>query len=158
MKKGEIALIITVILLCLIILFSFILLSGRKPTPKSTLPPIQIFTQSPKPSNFPSASFSTSKEYVKEKISQGNYLEAREEYLKSHPWALKMPLKSDNYFITFNPETETFEVELYFQVNTNILSETQLTQAKQDALQAMREVGIDIDKQKINYTDIAKKQ
>lgn len=153
MKKTEIILIAVVVILFLTVISSAILLRERKPTTVSP-PPIQVFSPSPKPPSSPSIS----ENLEEERIKQENYAKAREEFFQTHPWALKIPLKSDNYFISYNPETDTLLVELYYLSEEEFSKEQQLAQARQDALQAMTEAGIDTSKQKIDYLELVKKQ
>ena len=153
MKKLEVILTVTVVLLALIVVSSVIFFSGKKPEIKPTSPPIQIFSPTPLPT--PSAVIP--QELESERIKQENYAKSSQEYLQARPWILKLPLKSANYFVSYN-SLDTFVIELYYSENSQLPKEQQLAQAKQAALDALISIGVDINQQKIEYLELSKKQ
>lgn len=152
MKKPEIILMVAVALLALIVISSVLFFSGKKPETKPTLPPIQIF--SPPPTPIPQVIIPN--ELQEEKTKQENYARTREEYLQARPWLFKLPLKSDNYFVSYNA-SDAFVIELYYLENSNLTKEQQLDLAKQAALNTLTSQGVDINKQKIEYLELLKK-
>ncbi len=153
MKKIEIILFTSVILLTLLTVFSVLFFSGQKKEIQTPPPPIPVFV--PSPSTAPYTNIP--KELEVERQKQENYAEDREAFFKSKPWFFSLPLQSTNYFVSYNPETDTLIVELYY-LNANDLDKSQqISQAKNAALNAMILAGIDINKQKIEYFELLKK-
>ncbi|TSC87838.1 MAG: hypothetical protein G01um10147_341 [Microgenomates group bacterium Gr01-1014_7] len=150
MKKAEIIITTITILLVLIVGVSIIYFGVRKPSLEPKPGPIQVFTPSPKPSIIIPQGLEG------EKLNQEEYGQTREEFIKSKPWVLKLPIKAGNYFISYNPETDTLIVELYYLTSSSIPKEQQLTQAKEESLNAMKSAGIDSNTQKIEYLELAK--
>lgn len=155
MKKVEISFLIIAVLLLLIVVLSIVLLSGRKPITET---PIQVFSPSPTQPAARPVSPSIPPQLQAEKVSQENYAKNREEFIRSKPWVLKLPLKSDNYFVSYNPEIDTVVVELYYIENINTGKNQQVADAKQAAENAMIYAGIDTNTQKIKYLEVLKKQ
>lgn len=151
MKNTKI--LIAIILLVLIGTL-LLALSAKKQEPKQSLPPIQTF--SPSPVFTPSTT--TGIDATSEKIQQENYAKARQEFFENKPWALKIPLKADNYFISYNPNTDTIVIDLYYSESSSVDKSQQLSQAKQAALNAMKAAGIDTNKQSIEYREWLKKK
>ena len=151
MKKIELILIIIVSILALIVIASVIFLPKKSIQPSPA--PIQFF--SPSPVSTPA--INTSQKMGLEKIKQENYAQAREEFIQAKPWVLKLPLKSDNYFITYDPDLDSLIVDLYY-LDSSDTKDQQLVQAKQDALSAMTTIGIDVNKQAIEYLERTKNQ
>ena len=151
MNIKTVGIIFLIIALLALMEVFFYFLSTNKGAPTQQIPPIQIFSPAPSPSSPPSAASPADLERIK----QENYAKTREDYLQSRPWLSKLPLQSDNYFVSYNA-SDVFIVELYYSENSNLTKEQQLAQAKQDALNAMGNVGIDISKQQVQYLEIAK--
>lgn len=153
MKKTDLILITVVALLTLFIGISILFFSLKKPETNTTPPPIQSFSPSPSPPRF----VNVSKELELEKQQQESYAAERENFLKTKPWILKLPFKSESYFISYNPETDSLIVELYYTENTEN-KEQQISAAKEAALNAMILASVDITKQKIEYLELMKKE
>lgn len=156
MKKIEIIIILIVSFLVVIVLGSAIFLPGSKT--EITQPPVPIQTFSPSPSPTKAPPISIPPELESEKIKQENYAKTKEEFILSKPWVLRLPLKSTNYFISYDPASDTVIAELYYLENNALTQEQQLSIARQTALNAMVLSGIDTNKQKVEYLELLKKQ
>lgn len=151
MKKIEIIFLSIAIVLAIIVISTPLFLPGQKPKP--TPLPIQTFLPSPQPSPL----ISIPAEMQAEKTAQENYAKDRYEYIQSKPWVLKIPIKSDNYFVSYDSELDILVAELYYLENTDLDKNQQLSQAKDAALSAIISIGVDPNKQKIEYLELLKK-
>lgn len=142
--------ILIVILLLAIILIGLLMLT-QNINKQNTLPPIQSFSPLPQ-ATFAPTSAPVPTELEQEKISQENYAKSRQEFLADKPWISQLPLKSGNYFISFDPENDTLFVTLYYASEGD--QQEQVTKAKDEAIKAMKSAGIDTEKQKIQYSEV----
>ncbi|MDO8639885.1 MAG: hypothetical protein Q7R53_03075 [bacterium] len=120
----------------IIVLLSFISLSQKNKTqtkPQPT-PTIIIPTQ-----------------MVEEKKLEGLYIKDRNEFLKSKPWVLKLPLKSDRYFISYDPGGNEILATIYFSVSSSIPKDQQLSEARQAVINVVKSVGVDLGVDRIVY-------
>ena len=140
MNKRILFIILGFLGISLTLLF-FVFIRGGAPAPSPTI--------SPTPSLSP--------ELETEKILQENYAQERERFFQEKPWALKLPLKSSNYFISYDPEQNEFLATIYFTTASEMPIEEQLNQSKQDALNAMRNVGIIVEQEKVIFFETEKK-
>lgn len=145
-KKSILILIIT-----LLIIFVLLYLATQKTDKKEVPLPVQYFSPVPSPTAIPKPVI-IPPEMEQEKIAQENYARSREEFLTKNPWILQLPLKSGNYFISFDPENDMLLVTLYYSSQSN--KDQQITKAKEEAIESMKKAGIDTDKQKIQYTEV----
>lgn len=126
------------------VIFITILLSGN--SPKSS----DIKTSSRPASR---SSVTVPKGLKNEQTLQENYGQIRKQYLNENPWILSMPVQSNNFFISFDSEKEEFLVSLYYYRSSNLSREEQINQAKDEALIALKSLGLESDKIKIVYTE-----
>lgn len=85
----------------------------------------------------------------KETVVQENYAKERQTFLQSHPWINSLPLKGTDYFVSYDPTKDTMLVSLFYKATGD--KNTQLAQAKANALIAMKNSGIDVETTKIEY-------
>ena len=86
-----------------------------------------------------------------EKKAQESYAKDRQEFLSAKPWILKLPLKSGDYFISYDPENDTLLITLYY--SSEQAKSQQTEQAKANALAAIKSAGIDSN-QKMEFSEI----
>lgn len=130
------------------IVFVFFVFNNKKP---SNMKPILI----PTPTIIQSViEPSFSPELQKERILEGNYAKERQEFLKDKPWFLKLPFKSDNYFIIYSPEDGNFIASIYYFSSSNVSKEQQILQAKQDVLKALNNNGVDLFKENVEFIEV----
>lgn len=130
------------------IVFVFFIFNNKKPSNIKPMP-------TPTPTTIKSViEPSFSPELQKEKILEGNYARERQEFLKDKPWFLKLPFKSDNYFIIYNSEKGNFVASIYYFSSSNVSKEHQLSQAKQDALKALNNNGVDLFKEGVEFIEV----
>lgn len=150
MTKKEKFIIVLVGLLAIMVVGSFIV-SQFTQIPNSRPQPIQVY--SPRPTSFPNSSIPD--EMQREKQAQENYAKARQDFLNEKPWISKLPLKSGDYFISYNPDEDSLLVSLYYSTSSDESKDQQIGRAKNDALLAMKNASIDTDKQIIKYIETA---
>lgn len=143
MRKRTLFIIAGFLAFTLILLFSAFLLKGSAP---SIAPPSPV---SPTPALSP--------EEQKEKEAQENYAKDRAAFLEEKPWVLKLPLKSPSYFISYDPEQDEFLATVYFSSASETPIDQQLAQSKRDAIEAIRNLGIDPSVVHIIYFETEKK-
>lgn len=146
MKK--ITLIVTVFLVLLIVISALFFFITKQSENKQTPQPAKNLKQSTLPQAI------TPQDLDAEKNKQESYAKSRQDFLTAKPWVLKLPLKADNYFVSYNPNSDALIVELYYTGSQD--KNQQLLKAKHDALNAISSVGVDINKQKIEYTELLK--
>lgn len=112
-----------------------LLLSFTAFAPKEKKQPAPLPTPTPVPKTFPTF---IPFDVLKEKEAQQNYAEAREQFLKEHPWFLKLPLEHLSYFISYDTEKDEFLATIYFYSTSEFSKEEQLEQARKNALEAIR--------------------
>lgn len=148
MKKPSTSIVIGAIsALCIITIF-FFAQKRFEQNSSSTLP-----TPSPTQAMLPTLSPYPSQ---KEKEFQQNYAEDRKNFLTKKPWILKLPLKSDNYFISYDPGPDEFLATIYYLSSSATSKEQQLEIARQDAIKAIRNLGVDTAKQRIVFFETPK--
>lgn len=151
MKKTEIILFLIVGILTMVVILSFIFFRN-KPNGTPTPQPVLLFSPSPTPGS----DLQIPPSLGQEREGQESYARAREEFLKAKPWVTKLPLKSNDYFVTYNPQTDRIIAEIYYSGVSEISVEQQLSQAKEKVRKALVNIGIDTQKQKIEYLEIAR--
>lgn len=142
MRKRTLSIIAGFFAVTVILLVSAVLLKRATP---STIPP----TLTPTPSVFP--------EEQKEKEAQENYARDRAAFFEEKPWIRKLPLKSETYFISYDPEQDELLATIYFSPASEISIEEQLAQAKADVVEATKGLGLDPAQVKIVYFETEKK-
>lgn len=125
--------IILTISLVLVIAMLFVFLIVL--TPKETRQPRTFPTPTPVPKVFPTF---IPFDVLKEKEAQQNYAAAREQFLKEHPWFIKLPLQHFSYFISYDSEKDEFLATIYFYSTSSFSKEEQLDQARKNALESIR--------------------
>jgi hypothetical protein len=145
------------LLVALVLVFIFLvltfaaILSGKKVIPQPGIAPTPTPFKKPIPSPFPSLSASEAAEFQVEL----NYALERKKVLEEKPWLLKLPLEGDEYFIVYDTEKSEFHANLYFYEATNSAEkEKQILNAKEKATQAIKNLGIDLSKEKISFDEI----
>lgn len=133
------------ILIVIISIFSNKKSSIEKVEPAPTPTPVQI--------TLPTSQIIPT-EFIEQHKSDTNFANEREKILKERPWIIKLSLKAYNYFITYNPEKEEIIITLYFYDQNE--REKQLSQAKKDALNTLREIGVNLNKEKVVFIEVAK--
>lgn len=144
--------IITITMFFLVLLLWLSLFSSQK---KSI--PLPVINSVPSPTTviYPPASVIINEEMKKEKVAEENYANDRKQFLEEKPWVLKLPLKSEQYFISYNPETDTILATIYYK--DDLLDKNQqLEIAKQNAKEAVVKIGIDLNNQKITFIETRK--
>lgn len=92
----------------------------------------------------------------KEKILEENYAKERQIFLNEKPWVLSLPLVSDNFFISYDPENSRFLVSIYYTSSDPSLKEEQLDIAKQEALEELKKINTDLNKEGILFKEVKK--
>lgn len=92
-------------------------------------------------------------EMKKEKELEGNYALERQKFLEDKPWMLKLPLKSDNYFISYDIEKEKFLITIYFYKSSEIPKNQQIIQAKKEALEALNKENVNFFKEDVEFLE-----
>lgn len=145
-KKSIFALI-----LFLLIILTILYLITRGTKEEEVIKPVQYFSPTPSATYIPTpAPIPAGLE--EEKIMQENYAKSREEFFQSKPWASKLPIKSGNYFVSFDPENDILLATLYYSSEAD--RAIQVAGARKDALAGMQKIGIDTEKQKIQFTEV----
>lgn len=146
MKKKIIFIVIIVIIILLgLILF---LIEQQKEIPRQT--PV-LPTPTPVQSNrfLPIAT----PDMKKEEELERQYGFDRKAFLDEKPWFLHLPLHSSNYFIYYNAEKDQIVADIYFYPLSSVSKGLQASYAKQDALNALSKVGVDINKEKVVFVE-----
>lgn len=146
MNKMTKFLIISLIILIFIIGTVLVFNSATKPPSPS--PSVQ---PSPRPSSLgtiPNPSISplpapTSSAEIAKYQSETDriYAEQLQKQDERYPWLEQMPLQTNNYFVAFDPSTDTFLAEIY--------NKSQKQQLQQEILQRLKSLNIDVAKYKI---------
>lgn len=158
MPKKNLLIITTIlILIAVVILF----MKSQLQKTISQPGPIPLFSPSPKSPSpaaiIPTPSIFISEELKGEKQAQEAYVQIREAFLKEKPWVSKLPLKSGNYFISYDPENDTILATVYYSPSSGEEKEKQIERAKADAISAIKGAGIDETKQPIEFIETALK-
>lgn len=95
-------------------------------------------------------------EMIKEKVLQENYAKERAALLEEKPWLLQLPLKSTNYFISYDTERNEFVASIYAYSSPSITNEEQFEKARLDVVEAIRGLKVNPDKQSIIYIETIK--
>lgn len=128
--RKKIIFFLSLILAAILLFLSFAVF-----TPKKIRQPTPFPTPTPVPKTFPTF---IPFDVLKEKEAQQNYAEAREQFLKEHPWFLKLPLQHFSYFISYDSEKDEFLATIYFYSTSGFSKEEQLDQARKNALESIR--------------------
>ena len=155
-KKQKIFIFLILILLILIILKLFI---KTKQQPKEQIkpPPLkkekELITPSKKVSPEKKESKSPMlKEEEKPEIPYDPVTEALKEALEERSWLLDLPIKEKNYIIDYLADKEKFRVLMKIDITSPLSREEQINNIKTNAPKKLKEIGIDLTKQKIYYT------
>lgn len=146
MKISKITILIASGLILLIIMAGTYLLGQNFNKPKSNPSSIPYFSPGPNTSAPYPTTNPVPKELQPEQILQENYAKDRQEFLAAKPWISKLPLKAGNYFISYDPENDTLLVTLYYSSQDE--KDKQIEQAKNNALEAIKNAGITLNQRK----------
>lgn len=138
MKRSTIFIILGFLTISLVAIVSALVLRKGTQPPESSIPTVPP-------------------ELLQEKGVQEEYAKERAKFLQEKIWLLKLPLKSNSYFISYDPEQEEFLATIYFALSSSASKESQLSQAKQDAIEAIRSLGLDPASVKIVFFETEKK-
>lgn len=145
-KKMTILVSVGIALLLLLFIYLIYLQNTSKPAEKgSALPTPTPVVVIPEPT--------LSAEMRTEKIAEEKYAIERKTALDEKPWLLKLPIRSDNYLVTYDTEKNEFIISLYVYIHSDSSSEDQIIKAKQDSSNALRELGLDPTRQRIVYME-----
>lgn len=153
MRKKDVILIGIVGVLAIVVLSSLIFI-GNQQTKQLPLP-VQIYSPSPTPTSQFQISIPT--QLQDEYIKQENYAKERQAFVNEKPWVRQLPLKSGNFFVSYDPEDDSLLVSLYYSISSNEPKNSQLERAKESALKTIKNAGIDPNKQKIQYIETSLK-
>jgi hypothetical protein len=152
--NGKILLLV-ILLLAILGILTYLQLS-RRPDTTSPLPIPKMEQSSPTPTE-PLIPFNQLTE--EQKIQSQNkadeyYQKTEDDILKKYPWFLKLPLKDTNYFVYFDPTTETFTAKLYPQKASSSSIDEQVNSMKNIVTQKIATLGSGADKYKIDWVVI----
>lgn len=145
MRRIDIILLVLALILFAVVVGSYLLI-GK--TPQTQPSPVVYFSPSPTP-----ALSLLPPDLEKERVEQENYAKARQEFINQKPWVIRLPLKTEDYFVTYDPDSDIILVKLYYSSDDVTVKQRQLTQAKNRVLRAMTEIGVDTSQQKIEYME-----
>lgn len=99
-------------------------------------------SNTPTENNNPSLSPNTTSlpETLKEKELQEAYGKERQRFLEEKLWVLELPLISNSYFISYDPELDEFLVTIYFSSIDADLKNQELSKAKREAIIAIEKL------------------
>lgn len=158
---------IVVLSLAIIALGFYILL----PKPGNPLPPLpiqQTTSSSPSPAGYhrkppvaPLPSFSPpaipyeqlTQQQKEQYQSQADayYQKTQDTILKNYPWYLKLPIEGTNYFVYFDPASETFIAKLYPQKSSTVSLDEQTNSLKKVVVAKINEFGTDAGSYKVEW-------
>lgn len=139
-------LIIILLFLILVALIGLLVFSPKKNTPN--IEPIPVYTPT-SPTPAPIIQGATSQQ--QELQAEQNYAKERQKILSERPWILKMPIKNEDYFLTYDTELDVFDVTIY--ISSQSPADDQLNRIKQRINIDLTSIGVDVNKAKINYTE-----
>lgn len=127
----------TLLLISSLLTFSLILItlvtSQKKQPPTPTIP-----SYSPPPT------LSVTPDLEATRAGQEQYASDRQNILSQKPWVTKLPIQNSQYFIFYNEVSDQIVVKLYS------------LEAKQQALDTLNNLGVDLNKQAVSYIDKSK--
>lgn len=92
--------------------------------------------------------------FLQQHRSDLQYAEERKKVLKEKPWLLKLPLQSNEYFVIYDTEKNEFIITIYYAKSASSgEKEQQITNAKKNVLQAMREIDINLNREKVVFDE-----
>ncbi len=148
--KGKI-LLIFVLILAILALGAYVYFSNL-PSPAQPTP-IQIFNR-PSSTPFTQIPFENLTQEQKKAYqdqADENYQKTEDEILRKYPWYLKLPLKDANYFVYFDPTTETFTAKLYPQRSSATSIDDQVNAMETNVIQRINELGSNSTSYKIDW-------
>lgn len=120
-------------------------LSSRKD--ETGIKPIPVFNQmSPSPTPI-----SRTLNREEQLIAEQEYAKERERILTAKPWILKMPLRNEDYWLSYDTEFDVFDALIY--VSPKFPRDEQIASKKQRIARDLSAIGVDVNKVKINYTE-----
>lgn len=138
--KKKVLFFILLILFFFCGIFLFLLENKKSPVSSPNLIPTPtVFQGEIKPTFFAPLT----EDLIREKELETNYASDRKKLLEEKPWLLSLPLRSDNYFVSYDTEKNEFVIEIYKQVN----------KAKQNALEELKKIGVDTNKEKFIFME-----
>lgn len=94
--------------------------------------------------------------FENERILEKNYVEDRIRFYQEKPWAKKLPIKTDSYFISYNPEDDSLLATVYYYSSDEKTKTEEINTSKNKALEAILDLGVNIKEIMINFTEIKK--
>lgn len=142
---GKTTIVIFLLIFLIIFLLLLILVNNRRGiTPVSQETP--VFQRTP-----PTPTDLIPRNEDEEKIVQENYAREREKFLSEKPWISKLPLRGYDYFISYDPQENSFLATIYY--SNRIPKEQQVNQTKERVGQTIKGLGVDVNQIKIIYTE-----
>lgn len=83
--------------------------------------------------------------------AEREYAKERQRILNEKPWILKMPLRNEDYFLSYDSELDVFDVTIY--ISPKYPKEEQVNRIKQRISKDLANIGVNVNKVKINYTE-----
>lgn len=125
---------VILLLFLVVILFSSIILSRKSSRQKLPNPSVPTFI-APSPASFPSSS---PVEEQTLKAQQNAWAQDQNQYNQENPWHSKLPLKSTDYFISYDPTNDSFIATIYYPSSNSGPTEQQLESLKAEAASAIK--------------------
>lgn len=157
MRRFSIKTIFIIILVTAIIILSILfLLSSSKQKNQPGIQKVIIFSPPPTvtPSITPTGSYNQLTQQQKNDYqiqSDQNIQNIQNKILQQYPWYPRLPLQSTNYFVYFDPPSETFIVKLYPQKNSATPIDNQVSNLKTAVIQRINTLGSNAGKYKIDW-------
>jgi hypothetical protein len=79
-----------------------------------------------------------------------------QQYLEENPWRLKLPLKSNDYFVSYDPDNDQILATVYYFSSDPAVSSQQIENAKGEALTAINALDPNFAKKQISFTAFLK--
>lgn len=134
----------------LIVASVFLVLSSSKN--KSIYKPAPIIQFQPSPSIPQSTNNLSSEDKIKLQLEADKKIAGeREALLQKYPWFLTLPWQETNYFVYFNPPSETFIAKLYPQKTSPISLDEQTNNLKAIVIEKINQLGTDAGSYKVEW-------
>ncbi len=130
--------------LILIMLVTLVVISNKKNVGNTE--PIIVYSPSPEPTT------QVIINQQEELQAEQNYGKERQRILSEKPWILKMPLKNEDYFLSYDTELDIFNATIY--ISSRYPENEQLNRVKQRISKDLINIGVDVNKVRINYTKV----
>lgn len=133
--KGKKLIALTALIILILILGSSLLLKTDK---TSILPPLPLLI-----APTPSPKTITPKPTLP--------LLERSDIVQEKNWLLELPLKNPEYYVDYDYDNNSLEIQLYPPTAFYVSKEDQVKALKEIVLNRLKELGIDTNKEKINW-------